>query len=172
MNISAALKKIKVLRNEIGRKIKIRKDNFYTIIPKNKSLEEVKSIPESKIIDFYKLTEEVEDIATEITNLREQILKTNINTNVEIDGENITLARLKLLIDDIRSELSQLLGITTVGYYDSPRRRRIITTEEEEKEVAQLTDLELENKIMELEDKKVRYENKLDYMNAITDIIK
>ncbi|KKK98274.1 hypothetical protein LCGC14_2644370, partial [marine sediment metagenome] len=73
-------------------------------------------------------------------------MNTNIQTIVTIEDNDITLAKLKLLIDDIRSELAQLDGINERDIFGS-RRRRIATTEEEEKEIAQLTDMQLETLI-------------------------
>lgn len=51
------------------------------------------------------------------------------------------------------------------------RRRRIATTEEEEKEVAQLTDLQLEVLIKQLEERKLKLENILEIHNANTQLI-
>ncbi len=171
MKISSALKKIRKLRNELKRKIKIRKDNFHVIIPKNKTLEDIKQNPnEYKIIDIQKISDELNEITRKITDLREQILKTNVTTMAEVEGETISLSKLKLLIDDMRSELAQLEGIDERGYLES-RRRKIKTQEEEEKEIPQLTDLELEKLIKDIEEKKINYENILEYMNATTELV-
>lgn len=97
-------------------------------------------------------------------------MKTNISIQVELDGKSVTLSRLKLMIDDIRSELAQIDGINEKDIFSS-RRRRIATSEEEEKEIAQLTDIELENRIKTLEDRKIKLENILETQNATTQLV-
>ena len=121
------------------------------------------------IIDFLKITDEIRDITKKISDLREKILNTNIITKVEVDGNQISLSRLKLRVDEGRSELAQLENITERGIFD--RRRKIVTSEEEEKEIAQLTDLELETRIKELEKEKINLENLLELKNANTELI-
>ena len=61
MNISAGLKKIKVLRNELQRKIKIRKENFIAIIPKESSLEEDEVASEKEEPPFEDKTYDIVD---------------------------------------------------------------------------------------------------------------
>ena len=171
MNISGALKQIKHLKNELKRKIKMRKENFFVIIPKNGKLEDFKNSDETiKFVDFNKVSEEINIIAKKISTLRERIMKTNIQTIVNVENDEITLAKLKLLIDDIRSELAQLDGINERDIFGS-RRRRITTTEEEEKEVSQLTDIQLEKLISQLEEKKMKLENILEVQNANTQLV-
>lgn len=65
--------------------------------------------------------------------------------------------------------MAQLENITERGIFD--RRRKIVTSEEEEKEIAQLTDLELETRIKELEKEKINLENLLELKNANTELI-
>lgn len=175
MNISSALKKIKVLRNELQRKIKIRRENFYVIIPKGATLEEVRNTPASylevELVDIYKMTEDINDIMNQISDLREQILITNIDTKVEVEilGKEVNLAKLKLIIDNYRSELAQLEYMKT-STYAIASRKKISTSKEEEKELPQLSDLELENKIKEVETTKNKLENILEYKNATTEL--
>jgi len=167
MNISSALKEIKLLRNELKRKIIIRKDNFFVIIPKDSTLDK-----EKNYINFKSISEEIGILMKQMSALRERILKTNIKTNVTIDDERkVSLAMLKLMIDDFRSELAQFNSMKDDGLFSFDRRRRIRTTEEEEKEVPQLNDLELEKKFKLLEENKVKLENLLEYMNANTELI-
>lgn len=42
MNVSSALKQVKQLKNELKRKIKMRKENFFMVIPKESTLESFK----------------------------------------------------------------------------------------------------------------------------------
>jgi len=111
-------------------------------------------------VGFHEISKEIKILAEKISVLREKIMNTNIQTIVTIEDNDITLAKLKLLIDDIRSELAQLDGINERDIFGS-RRRRIATTEEEEKEIAQLTDMQLETLILQLEEMC----NKPSYLN-------
>ncbi len=122
------------------------------------------------LVGFDKISEEIKDLAEKISILREKIMKTNIQTTISVDNNDITLAKLKLLIDDIRSELAQLSVINERDIFGS-RRRRIATTEEEEKEIAQLSDLQLETLILQLEGKKMKLENILEVKNANTQLV-
>ena len=172
LNISGALKQVKQLKNELKRKIKMRRENFFVVIPKDSTLEDLKENVEevSKFVNFENISEEINVIAEKISNLRERIMRTNIHTEIDVDDRTMTLSRLKLVIDDIRSELAQL---DTINERDSFgfRRRRIATVEEEEKEVAQLTDLQLEVLIKQLEERKLKLENILEVHNANTQLI-
>jgi hypothetical protein len=172
MNVSSALKQVKQLKNELKRKIKMRKENFFMVIPKESTLESFKeqNAKETNFVDFEKISSEISEISDTISNLREKILKTNISIQVELDGKSVTLSRLKLMIDDIRSELAQIDGINEKDIFSS-RRRRLATSEEEEKEIAQLTDIELENRIKTLEDRKIKLENILETQNATTQLV-
>jgi len=171
MNISGGLKQIKQFKNELKRKIKMRKENFFVIIPKSGELEDFKANNKTiKFVDFKNISEEINNIAKRISTLREKIMKTNIQTIVKVENNEITLANLKLLVDDIRSELVQLDGINERDIFGS-RRRRISTTEEEEKEVTQLTDIQLDNLISQLEEKKMKLENILEIQNANTQLV-
>jgi len=171
MNVSGGLKQIRQLKNELKRKIKMRKENFFIIIPKSEELEDFKTDNKTiKFVDFNNISGEINNIAKRISTLREKIMKTNIQTIVNVENDKITLANLKLLIDDIRSELAQLDGINERDIFGS-RRRKISTTEEEEKEVAQLTDIQLDNLISQLEEKKMKLENILEIKNTNTQLV-
>jgi len=175
VNITRALKERKMLKNELKRKLKIRRDNFNVIIPKDVTLEDMKKLGEKfekdrEFVSFDSITEKIKNIVKELRELSECILITNINTKVEFNGEKVSLAMLKLMVDDKRSELAQLETINERGIFD--RRRRISTTEEEEKEVSQLTDLELESMKKTLELEKNALESLLEFTNANTELIK
>lgn len=168
MNVSGGLKKIRQYKNELKRKIKMRKENFFVIIPKGGKIEDISN--NENFVEFDKISEEIKALAEKISVLREKIMNTNVQTIVTVENNDITLAKLKLLIDDIRSELAQLDAINERDIFGS-RRRRIATTEEEEKEIAQLTDMQLETLILQLEDKKMRLENILEVQNANTQLV-
>ena len=168
MNVSGGLKKIRQHKNELKRKIKMRKENFFVIIPKGGKIEDISN--NENFVEFDKISEEIKALAEKISVLREKIMNNNIQTIVTVENNDITLAKLKLLIDDIRSELAQLDAINERDIFGS-RRRRIATMEEEEREIAQLTDMQLETLILQLEDKKMRLENILEVHNANTQLV-
>lgn len=168
MNVSGGLKKIRQHKNELKRKIKMRKENFFVIIAKDGKIEDISN--NENFVEFDKISKEIKALAEKISVLREKIMKTNLKTIINVENVDITLAKLKLLIDDIRSELAQLGTINERDFFGS-RRRRIATTEEEEKEIAQLTDLQLETLILQLEDKKISLENILEVKNANTQLV-
>ena len=169
MNINQGLKEIRSFKNELKRLIKIRKENFYIIIPKEQKIEEAQ-----KEIEFNTITDEIKDLSHKISVLREKILKTNINTKIEIDNNTISISLLKLMIDDLRSELAQIQNLnddsSSWSLRSSGRRRQISTKELEEKEVPQLNDMGVEKIVKELEEKKNHYEGILDKINNKTEI--
>lgn len=166
MNISSALKMVKDLRQELKRLIKMRNKHFVVVIPKESNLEDVEGI-----ISFGDLTKRMKDLMSRISLIREKILITNINTLVNLNEGEISLALLKLRIDDTRSELAQLQNLDDDRSFSFDSRRRLRKTEEEEKEVRQLNDLQLEALIKELEDKKRVFEDVLESANATTELL-
>ena len=172
MKIIEALKEINLKKNQLKRLYDIRQDNFKIIIPKNMSLEEAlidfKSL---NIIKFDEITERISKLSSDIMIMREKILITNISTIVHLEEiGDISLSRLKLMIDEIRSELAQLNLYQTKrgGFFDS---KKFMSTDDEEKEVAQMNSLELENLVQENELKKIKMESILDKINAKTDLL-
>jgi len=169
-NITGTLKQIKQFQNELKRKIRLRDENFNMIIPKELNIREYKAkcVEEGeKIVDFYEMSDEIDNILNKIIDLREKILKTNINTIIEINGEKTSLAKLKLQIDNIRSELSQIENIGEEYSYE----RKLRKVEDEEKKINQISDLEIESIVGKLENKKILLENKLETANANTEVL-
>ena len=62
-NISRALKQVKQLKNELKRKIKMRKENFFVIIPKNVELKDLITEGEAKFVAFERISEEIDKLA-------------------------------------------------------------------------------------------------------------
>lgn len=171
MKISQALSKKNDLQKKLVRLIDIRKDNFNVIIKKDETLDKARKLfKERKIADFFEVTEKVKSLKGRITDLRERILNTNINTFVEVNGEKTSLSRLFLLIGNIKSDLKELESINARGFLSS-RSRKISTTKEEEKEVEQLSDLELEEMKSAHEDEKTELQNLLEFSNANTELL-
>ena len=169
MNVVEALKEIKLKKGQIKRLISIREDEFSIIIPKDLTLEEALNDKKKyNIIGFKELSNKIEALAIDITDLREKLLITNIST---ILPKGYSLARLKLKIDEIRSELAQLNTLNPSrgrSLFDS---RKLRSTEDEEKEVPQMNALEIEDLIQSLEDKKGRLESELEKANANTTLL-
>ena len=46
------------------------------------------------LVGFDKTSEEIKDLAEKISILREKIMKTNIQTTISVDNNDITLAKL------------------------------------------------------------------------------
>ena len=172
MNIVETLKEIKLKKNEIARLISIREETFMVIIPKEISLKDALADNEKyNLVVFDKITDKISILSEKIMILRENLLFTNISTYTTFENNKISLARLKLMIDECRSELAQLNTLV------SPRRRGLFDTrklrssEDEEKEVPQLNALEVESKIQSLETKKGKLESALEKINANTKLL-
>jgi hypothetical protein len=168
MKISKGLKELRKYRNELNRLVKIRSSNFYAIIPKDSTLS--KEVEEGNVVNFEEVTERINELLEKINDLRERILRTNVNTMVETEEGEISLAKLLLTIGKYKSELAHFENFGGIGGYFG-RERRISTAEEEQLKVPYLDDMELEEKIKDLEEKKIELESKLEYINATTEIL-
>nr|MDO8110366.1 hypothetical protein [Candidatus Sigynarchaeota archaeon] len=175
MNINSALKKLKILQNELTRLETIRQEGFSVTIPKTMKLDDVMKNPgDFKIIPFAEITAKIGKLATEISGLKEQLQKTNVTTILPVrvdgfDGE-ITLARLKLMVDEFRSELKQMDTLKR-GRVFFPAARKMLTSEDEEKTVDQLDTLEIEAMIKQLDDRKRALEDVLEKANFETRLV-
>ena len=170
MKISQALSKKNDLQKRLGRLIDLRKNNFRVVIKKDETLDEArKSFKDLKIVEFGSISEKINRVVLEITDLRERILRTNVKIEVQVGDDKVSLAKLILLINDAKSELKQLSSLKERSLFD--RKRKIAKTDEEEKEVDQLTDLELEELVTALEDKKSELQYLLEEANALTELV-
>lgn len=164
MKLAQALKKVRSLKNELSRLLKMRQENFVVVIPKGSDIKKSK-----KDIDFLELTEQIKTVVAEITELRGNILRTNISTFVKLNEKDVSLAVLKLKIDDFRSELAQAQQLKNIDGMGR-MRRPLLTTDTEEKEVPQLTDMEIEAYIKGLESQKDELDSVLEAFNNKTDL--
>ena len=168
MNVTDALLDRKNLTEEIKRLKAISSSHFTETIPKGKTLENVSKEEGSNVVLFNDIDAQINKIEGELELLRERMLKTNVSKYVKVDNDDITLSRLKIKIDTIKSRLSHLMGLRS----DSKRYGRMISsTDDEERNVQQLSDLELEERIKELERVKTRYQQILDKANASTELV-
>ena len=88
MNVSGGLKKIRQHKNELKRKIKMRKENFFVIIPKGGKIEDISN--NENFVEFDKISEEIKALAEKISVLREKIMNNNIQTIVTVENNDIT----------------------------------------------------------------------------------
>ncbi len=86
MNVLGVLREIKFLKNQLERKIKMRKKNFI-IIPKNKDLEDLGNNKLERIVKFNKISEEINILERNISELRKKVLRTNIKTLINIKSD-------------------------------------------------------------------------------------
>ncbi|MHA1148359.1 MAG: hypothetical protein ACTSR8_08945 [Promethearchaeota archaeon] len=96
MLLGAALQELKIMQSKLARLYVLRRDTFNYL--ENKSKE----------VDFEEISKEINDLITEIRNLKVRIAKTNSNSSIDVQGKKITIQKLILLIGDLRSELAQL----------------------------------------------------------------
>ena len=93
--LGAALQELKIMQSKLTRLNRLRYDTFNVL--ENKSVE----------VEFEKVDKEINELIDNIRELKVRINKTNTNVTLEIDGEEISIMELILMIGDLRSELSQ-----------------------------------------------------------------
>ena len=171
MNISEALKKIRQLKGELSRWLKYRWLSFYVIVPDDTSFDKIsEELEKHDHTDFAKATEKINEITPLLIDLREKILITNLQTKVKLpDNTEITLAKLKLLIDEIRSELAHLGRLNKMVYYGL--RKHELLTKTNGRVIQQIKDIKIEKMIKVLEEKKVNFEKILEQANTTTILI-
>lgn len=151
MKLGEALSKLKKEQSRLARLILLRKENVYR--EKGKQTK----------FDPKKMSEEIKNKIDEIRILKIKIQNTNLNTKVT--GENIKLAEAIIKINDLRSEIGNLSGLFE-------KKRDIFYREKDNKDmVAQLDELEVEDKIEKLGIEKVQLDNKIQITNWTTTLI-
>ncbi len=95
MLLGAALQELKIMQSKLNRLNRLRYDTF--------------NVLENKTIDvvFDKVNKEINDLIDEIRDIKVRINRTNTNIKLQVDGKEISLMELILMIGDLRSELSQ-----------------------------------------------------------------
>ncbi len=133
MLLGAALQELKTMQSKLARLYNLRSDTFNYL--ENKEFE----------VDFNQITEDINKLVDEIRQLKVQIAKTNSNSKLEVDGEEISIQEVIFLIGDLRSDLSQMsylrpkgpvyLGGQAVEYIPQKRQDQIaeLISEIEEK---------------------------------------
>lgn len=179
MKITEALKVRKHLTEQIKRNHELRNENFYIFVPKTVTMKDVRENPEKfDITTFKEITDNIDEIEWTLLDLREKMMRTNVDTIVTIpenfivkglSGKKMSLAKLKLIIDKYRSNLAQLMNLRKEGRYD--RKSASLSTEDEEKKIPQLKGKEIEEIITKLEDEKRKLETLLEGTNGRTEVI-
>lgn len=151
MLLGAALQELKIKQSKLSRLNDLRRDTFNVL--ENKEVE----------VDFNEITNEINDLIEETRKLKVSISKTNNNSMLEVDGKNMTIQELILLIGDLRSELFQL-------QYLKPRGPVYLGGQAVEY-IPQIKQDEMANMISELEEKKANLDKILQSTNWETQLI-
>jgi hypothetical protein len=133
MLLGAALQELKTMQSKLTRLYNLRSDTFNYL--ENREFE----------VDFNQITEDINKLVDQIRQLKVQIAKTNSNSNLKVNGKEISIQELIFLIGDLRSDLSQMsylkprgpvyLGGQAVEYIPQKRQDQIaeLISEIEEK---------------------------------------
>ena len=133
MLLGAALQELKTMQSKLSRLYNLRSDTFNYL--ENREFE----------VDFNQITEDINKLVDQIRQLKVQIAKTNSNSNLKVNGKEISIQELIFLIGDLRSDLSQMsylkprgpvyLGGQAVEYIPQKRQDQIaeLISEIEEK---------------------------------------
>jgi molybdopterin converting factor small subunit len=143
MTISAAIKAVKELRAKLGRLISMQKANFCVVIPVDAASLQDAIASGTKVLLFPDLEEQIQDCATRIVDLREAVDRTAHVTTVSVDGKPVTLARLRMLLEGVRYDISRVSNLTDRAELFGARSRRL-TVDDKEREVNQLDATEIE----------------------------
>lgn len=96
MLLGAALQELKILQSKLARLYLLRRETFNYL--ENKDIE----------VDFNQISAEIKVVIEQIRELKVRIAKTNNNTLIEVDGQQMSIQQLILIIGELRSELLQL----------------------------------------------------------------
>jgi hypothetical protein len=96
MLLGAGLQELKIMQSKLLRLYRLREDTFNVL--ENKKIE----------VDFDEVSKEIDELVKNIRELKVQINKTNTNTMIRVEGNEIPIQELIIIIGDLRSELSRL----------------------------------------------------------------
>lgn len=103
MLLGAALQELKIMQSKLYRLYRLREDTFNIL--ENKNIE----------VKFDEVTKEINEIILKIRDLKVRINKTNTNTVINVEGKEITIIELIIMIGDLRSELSRYESLRPRG---------------------------------------------------------
>lgn len=96
MLLGAALQELKIMQSKLARLYVLRRDTFNYL--ENKDVE----------VDFNEVSSGIDDLVAQIRDLKVKIATTNTQTVVDVEGKQMSIQELIILIGDLRSELLQL----------------------------------------------------------------
>jgi len=96
MFLGAGLQELKTMQSKLLRLYRLRENTFNVL--ENKKVE----------VDFDTVSKEINELVTNIRELKVQINKTNTNTTIRVEDKDMTIQELIIIIGDLRSELSRL----------------------------------------------------------------
>lgn len=153
MKLGEALAEKKRLQSDLSRINELMGDSFF---------HKKDDLPD---FDFKKLRKEQKRLLKNILNLKLAIQKTNELTNVNCNGERLTIQQLIIKLGDIRSEISVLNGLYS-------KRDRLFRYEDDEKEkVSQIPLNDLQSDIRNLGKLKTEMDSLLQHKNWTTELI-
>ena len=153
MKIGAALALLKKEKSRLARLISLRKINVY--------VEKGKKTP----FDPQKLGKEIDKKIEDIRKLKIKIQKTNLNT--EMTSYKLSLAEAIILVNDIRSNISQLSNLFIEKRDYSFRFR----DKDEIEKIPQLDESEIEKEMEKLEAEKTHLDNAIQIANWENELI-
>ena len=96
MFLGAGLQELKTMQSKLLRLYRLRENTFNVL--ESKKIE----------VDFDTVSKEINELVTNIRELKVQINKTNTNTTIRVEDKVMTIQELIIIIGDLRSELSRL----------------------------------------------------------------
>ena len=96
MFLGAGLQELKTMQSKLLRLYRLRENTFNVL--ESKKVE----------VDFDTVSKEINELVTNIRELKVQINKTNTNTTIRVEDKVMTIQELIIIIGDLRSELSRL----------------------------------------------------------------
>lgn len=163
MTVSDGIKVLKEKRNELQRLITLQREKFTVLVPIDKA--SVKECQDPNIIFFGDIEKQILDLKREIANLRFSLDSVGHVTRVSIDGNEVTLSYLRLMVEEARADIDRIQSLKQKESMFGERRRRL-TADDKEREINQLTDRELE----ELTQEKIRIKNRFDSILEKTNV--
>jgi hypothetical protein len=103
MLLGAALQELKIKQSKLSRLYRLRQDTFNYL--ENKNIE----------VEFAQISDEINELVLQIRDLKTAIVKTNALTKVDVNGQEVSIQALILMISDLRSELSQYEDLKPKG---------------------------------------------------------
>ena len=151
MLLGAALQELKIMQSKLARLYVLRRETFNYL--ENKEVE----------VDFNQISGEIKDLVDQIRDLKVKLAKTNNNTLIEVDGQNMSIQELILIIGDLRSELLQLQYLKPRGPVYLGGQAVEYIPQKKQDEIADL--------ISEIEEKKAEMDKLLQAKNWAVELI-